>query len=71
MIMFNCVRIYANGDKVKKTFSTIQEKNDWVEYNQLYRFGNALFVNGVCVYIGYLDKERVLNYESELSKETV
>lgn len=57
--MFNCFRVYANGDRTKALSLTEAEKNGWVEYNQTFRFGCALFVNNECVYRGYLSEEEV------------
>lgn len=48
-----CVRIYANGD-IRTTYWRKAEVADWLAYNKLYRFGNALFVNGECKQNGYL-----------------
>ncbi|HON83759.1 MAG TPA: hypothetical protein PLI22_06475 [Caldisericia bacterium] len=42
---------------------------DWLEYNQSYRPGAALFVNGECKQTGYLSKERCDKISERLKNE--
>ena len=50
--------------------SSEEAKNQWVEYNSTWRFGCALFVNGVSVYSGYLSPEAIKKIEESLSGAT-
>jgi hypothetical protein len=52
-----CWRVYNNGDIVKKEL-TEAEKNEWYEYNNVFRFGCALLCDGKVLYTGYLSQER-------------
>lgn len=45
--------LYANGD-VKHNGVAEEGLEAHIEYNRLMRFGRALFVDGKCVYKGYL-----------------
>lgn len=62
--MFNCVRVYNNGDIVRTNEADVEA---WVKYNETYRFGCALFVDGVCRYEGYLNHERCLEISKLIS----
>jgi len=42
-----------------------------IEYNLLYRPGRALFVHGLCVSIGSLNREQILRIEAELKANPV
>lgn len=46
--MFKCLRVYPNGDARFTVCATETECDEWLKYNRVYRFGNALFVNGIC-----------------------
>ena len=46
--MFKCLRVYSNGDAKYSVWTTEKELEEWLDYNRVMRFGNALFVNGVC-----------------------
>jgi len=46
--MFKCLRVYPNGDAKYSVWTTENELEEWLDYNRVMRFGNALFVNGVC-----------------------
>lgn len=60
-----CVRVYANGTRVVERRSPHQ-LNGWLEHNKLFRFGNALFVDGVCHANGYLSVETCNGIAAEL-----
>ena len=68
--MFTCTRVYPNGDKVTLKHYSEEAKNQWVEYNSTWRFGCALFVNGVSVYSGYLNPESIKKIEESLAGTT-
>lgn len=63
---FFCVRVYANGD-MKCSMRDREGRDSWVQYNKVFRFGNGLFVNGLCVAPGYLDSSQVQQVEAALS----
>jgi len=46
--MFKCLRVYPNGDAKYSVWTTEKELEEWLDYNRVMRFGNALFVNGMC-----------------------
>lgn len=53
-------RVYKNGDKSPTiVLDTQQEVDALVAYNRVMRFGCAQFVNGDCVYAGYLNEEEI------------
>ena len=52
-----CVRVYANLDRVVE-WRDATRLPGWLEYNSVYRFGNALFVDGECKRTGYLSAEK-------------
>lgn len=61
-----CVRVYSNGDKKFIELADQEDVLDWVAYNQYYRFGNALFVDGSCQYksAGYFTDEQIAAMEA-------
>lgn len=38
-----------------------------IEYNKFWRFGRALFVDGNCVYEGYLSKEQIDSWTEKIA----
>lgn len=42
-----------------------------IEYNKIYRWGRALFVDGKCVFQGYLSKEECDAIEKDLAENPV
>lgn len=64
---YKCVRVYLNGNMKRSYWDDGIE--DWVEYNSVFRFGNALFVNGECVQRGYLTEESCKEYEKQFKAE--
>lgn len=56
--MVKCARAYLNPDvPIVRIDLDESELDEWLDYNRVMRFGNALFVNGTCVQNGYLDNE--------------
>lgn len=51
-----CTRVYLNGTQ-KSLKLKEDEVEPWVQYNQTFRFGCALFVGNKCVYSGCFKKE--------------
>ncbi len=68
--MDTCVRVYNNGEEVHLLMKDEKETQDWLEYNRTFRFGCALFVNGICKYCGYLSEERCKELESKFLRTT-
>lgn len=59
------VGVYANGDY---TINIVKPEHldSHLDYNVKNRFGRALFVNGVCHYPGYLNEQKVSEWEDKL-----
>ncbi len=68
--MYSCIRVYNNSDEVHKTYFSLEEMEAWLDYNRKWRFGCALFVDGVCKYQGYLCKERCDGLEEKFRRNT-
>jgi hypothetical protein len=65
--MFDCKRVYKNGDVVEKKLLTQEEVNEWVWSNVKWRFGCALFVDGKCHYNGYLTEGEIKEHEKHMA----
>lgn len=63
-----CVRVYANLDRVVE-WRTADRLPEWLEYNSVYRFGNALFVDGECKGKGYLSQEQCEEQSKRILQE--
>lgn len=63
-----CIGIYCNGDR---RYNAVEKRDlkGHMAYNINMRFGRALFVNGKCVYQGYLSKDRCDQIEQELKEK--
>lgn len=62
--------VYNNGDRVHNgVMESHLEKH--IKYNQTFRPGRALFIDGVCHNEGYLDAERIAAIVEELRKKPV
>lgn len=65
MKIHTTVGAYKNGGyKVNGVPDLFLE--DHIEYNKTWRFGRALFVDGKCVYRGYLTKEECDKVEEDI-----
>lgn len=64
------VRVYSSGDRVEQGVLSA-DLDDHTTYNQVYRFGCALFIDGVCKNQGYLDQVLVAAIEKELKAKPV
>lgn len=63
MKIHTTIGVYNNGSfKINGVCETNLQNHIW--FNKTYRFGRALFVDGKCVHNGYLDDERIKNYEN-------
>jgi hypothetical protein len=63
------IGVYAN-DTFKTNIVRPEHLEDHIEYNKLWRFGRALFVDGKCVYPGYLDESKVKEWEEKIGQMT-
>lgn len=67
-----CVRVYANGE-AKHTIRDSKGLESWLEYNRMFRPGNALFVDGVLpdptMDRGYLSEEQIAQVSASLVVE--
>jgi hypothetical protein len=54
-----CFRVYNSGNQSEPLTLTPTEMKEWSEYNQTWRFGCAQFVDGQCVYLGYLKPDQI------------
>ncbi len=63
--MNTCIRIYPNGEYRLTTWDD-KETEEWVAYNLVYRFGNALFVNGKCRGKGYFSEAECESLEEAI-----
>lgn len=52
------IGVYSD-DSYKVNIVKEEDLNSHIEYNKTFRFGRALFVDGLCVNKGYLSKEKV------------
>lgn len=59
------VGVYASGDHV---INIVKDEHiiDHIEYNKLFRFGRALFVNGECLNKGYLKEEDIVKWQDKI-----
>lgn len=65
---FRLVGVYNNGARKYYNIPADMIMND-VDYDIQMRWGRALFVDGQCLYTGYLDVPRCLKIQEELKKE--
>lgn len=66
--MHECLRVYPSGHRVPT------QRDDegvvvWSEYNEQFRPGCALFIDGKCIATGALSAERIAVIEAELTGE--
>ena len=64
------IGVYNGGD-FKMNGVLPEHLEAHIEYNKTWRFGRALFVDGKCVYKGYLDDERVKAFEQRIIKDNL
>ena len=58
------IGVYLNGDY--KTNGVLPEHLEMhIEYNKKYRLGRGLFVDGKCIYAGYLNSDEVKKFEQK------
>lgn len=61
-----CWRRYPNGDRSPTLIlAIIDEVDEWRRFNSVMRFGCAQFVDGRCVFRGYLSEEQVRELEAK------
>lgn len=61
------VGVYKNND-YKYNVVLDEHLESHIEYNKTWRWGRALFVDGKCVYQGYLSDEQVEDWTKKISE---
>ena len=61
------VGVYKN-DSYKYNIVYDEDLESHIEYNKTWRFGRALFVDGKCVYQGYLSDEQIEDWTKRISE---
>jgi hypothetical protein len=57
---FKYFRVYKSGEKSPtRVFESEKELRELIEYNTVMRFGCAQFLDGKCIYEGYLTPEDI------------
>jgi len=59
------IGVYANGSHVVNVVKD-GHISEHIEYNKLFRFGRALFINGECLNQGYLKDGEVKKWEDKI-----
>jgi hypothetical protein len=59
------IGVYSNGE-FKSNIVAPEHLADHIEYNKTNRFGRALFVNGECVYRGFISDELISEWEAKI-----
>jgi hypothetical protein len=68
-VIHTTVGVYSNLNAPFKSNGVKSERlDDHIKYNTDHRFGRALFVDGVCVYKGYLSDEDIELVQEKVSK---
>lgn len=57
-----------NNETFKVNIVKPDDLEGHIEYNMQMRFGRALFVDGKCVYSGYLNDEKIARWTEKISK---
>lgn len=60
-----------NSDEYKINIVKPEHLKGHVEYNMSWRWGRALFVDGVCVYNGYLSEEDIVEWTKKISEMNI
>jgi hypothetical protein len=61
------IGVYSN-DSYKRNIVRPEDLERHIEYNKVMRFGRALFVDGKCVYSGYLNEEKIKEWTEKTSQ---
>lgn len=61
------VGVYKNN-QYKINIVREEDLEGHIEYNKIFRFGRGLFVDGECVYKGYLSDEQIEEWKKKISK---
>lgn len=64
------IGLYADGS-FKMNGVKPEHLQDHIEYNKTNRWGRALFVDGKCVYGGYLSDEQTRRFEEHIKLENL
>lgn len=60
------VGVYKNNE-YKYNIVLERDLENHIEYNKIFRFGRALFVDGKCVHQGYLSDEQIEDWTRKIS----
>jgi hypothetical protein len=55
-----------NSDEYVVNIVRPEDLEDHIWYNKTFRFGRALFVDGKCIHKGYLDNDKIKQWEEKL-----
>lgn len=66
--IYTTVGVYGNGEYVVNGVD-IKDVSDHVKYNINTRTGRALFIEGVCIYHGFLPPTEVLKWEQKIQSD--
>lgn len=69
--IYTTIGVYPNSEigniaSVKVNGVLEEHLKSHIDYNKTWRFGRALFVDGVCVYEGYVDPEKLKKWAKAL-----
>jgi len=64
--IYSTIGVYNNGSK-KFNGVAHEDLKTHIAYNLILRFGRALFLEGICLYSGYLDSNRITQLEEEFT----
>lgn len=59
------IGVYSD-DSYKINIVKHEHLDSHTEYNKIFRYGRALFVDGVCVHSGYLSNEKINEWENKI-----
>lgn len=65
----HCVGVYSSGDKIHNGVLS-DDLNHHIEYCKTFRPGRAIFVDGKCIYRGYLTEQECVVVEKELQESS-
>lgn len=66
------VGVYCNdNDNHKINIVRPEHLESHIEYNKTWRWGRALFVDGVCVNQGYLSDEKVVEWTKRIAEMNI
>lgn len=64
------VGVYSNGEYIVNIVRD-EHLQSHIEYNTTFRFGRGLFIDGKCVYRGYLSEEKAKEWEEKIAEMNI